>query len=236
MTNIVEEMTKFVADMPKAWTADDPLFAGTYWERPEPSPADRGDSSVDPIFHAVGFALSQWETAESALADLFLILCECGSTSSHTAIRRAFGSIESSGGRRKALEEAAEVYFGHYWADPSTKPFKKLISTFERASGRRNDIAHGRAHPLTVNSQPLGAFLFPAPYNTGRNSLFPAIDDGDPFSVMTGKYRYTSAHIIGIGNKFGELTMKIIEYMVGSLKLNGIPRQILAAQLREQAK
>lgn len=236
MTNLVEEMTKFMADMPKAWTADDPLFVGTYWERPELSQADRGDASVDPIFHAVGLALSQWETAESALADLFLILCECDNASSHTAIRRAFGSIESSGGRRKALEEAAEVYLGHYGADPSTKPFKKLISTFERASGRRNDIAHGRAHALAVDNQPLGAFLFPAPYNTGRNSLFPAVDNSDPFSVTTGKYRYTSATVIGFANKFGELTMKIFEYMVGSVKLNGVPKQILAAQLREQAK
>jgi hypothetical protein len=150
MTTTPEELREFLANMPEPWTSDDPLFAASYWERPELSPDDRGDASVDPIFHAVGLALSQWETAESVLVDLFIMLCDLDNANSYTAIRRAFGTLESSGGRRKALEEAAEVYFGHYWGDPATKPFKKLLSTFERASGRRNDIAHGRAHHLTV--------------------------------------------------------------------------------------
>ena len=83
------------------------------------SASDRGDNAVDPIYHAVGFALSQWETAEVMLVDLFLTMCECENSNSYNPVRRAFGSFESSGGRRKALEEAAEVYFGQYWTDPA---------------------------------------------------------------------------------------------------------------------
>jgi hypothetical protein len=60
-------------------------------------------------------------------------------------------------------------------------------------------------------------------------------DESNPFAAMTGKYRYTSATIMGFANKFGELTVKIFEYMGSVRKLNGVPRQILAAQLREKS-
>ncbi|MGF6647116.1 hypothetical protein [Paraburkholderia sp. GAS82] len=237
MTTTPNDMSQFAANMPEPWTEDDPLFDKTYWNRPESSPDDRGDDTIGPIYTAVGFALSQWETAEVMLADLFLTVCECENSSSYNPVRRAFGSFESSGGRRKALEEAAAVYFGHYWGDPLTKPFKKLLLAFERASFRRNEIAHGRAQDVTVNSTPLGAFLFPASYNTGRNSLFPgSFDESNLFSVLTGEYRYTSATIVGFGNKFWELAKKLNEYRHAARKVNGTPGHVLAAQLREREK
>jgi hypothetical protein len=39
MISIPDDVSQFVANMPKPWAEDDPLFDKAYWNRPECQPA-----------------------------------------------------------------------------------------------------------------------------------------------------------------------------------------------------
>jgi len=216
--------------MSKQAEPKDALFTKPYWDRPVPSPGEAGDASADPIFHAVGMALSTWESAECALATLFQVMSRAETANAHNAVRRAFGSIESSAGRRKALEAAAEVYFAPDWENPVVKkPFKGLMLAFEEGSKRRDEIAHGMAYGVTSNNNHMGSFLFPAEYNTQRTTPWMSNRD-DPFAFTRAKYRYTSTMIHGLVKKFGELHGKVYEYISAIRMVNGVPAAVLDAR------
>jgi len=203
------------------------LFPKGHWDRPVPEP--RGDHNADAIFHAVGSALTAWENAECALAMLFQVMSRAETPNAHNALRRAFGSIESGAGRRKALEATAEIYFAPYWEDPKVKkPFKALMTAFELGSQRRDEIAHGMAYSVAGDNHDLGAFLFPSEYNTQRT--FPWMTSGDdPFGFTRARYRYTSTMIRGFAIKFGELWGAVIDYIPTIAMVNGTPAVILDA-------
>jgi hypothetical protein len=191
----------------------------------------KGDSTQDVIFHAVGLALTQWETAENALATLFLVVSESENANTIHALRRAFGSIESGAARRKALEAAAEVYFGSSWTNNAVRvPFRNLIDSFASGSHRRDEIAHGMAVPVTIDGKEMGAFLFPAEYNTQRT--FTSVGDMtiDPLAFMRGKYRYTAANIHEFVTKFGQLRDAIYGYIPSIRRVGGTPAQVLDSQ------
>lgn len=101
-----------------------PCLQRKHWERPTPQP--QGDLNVDPVFTAVGRALTQWEKFKQQLATLFLVLCNA-SGSSNSSVRRAYGAIENTTLRRKAILAAAEVHFeSRGTTRPKTQPFAKL--------------------------------------------------------------------------------------------------------------
>jgi hypothetical protein len=105
-----------------------------------PTSENRGDVQSATVHEAVGYALSNWELMEEKLAELYLALAGAP----NDPVRRAFGSIESNSGRRKAIEAAAEAYFGRYWEDDEVRrAFRVLIKAVEWAAKRRDDIAHG---------------------------------------------------------------------------------------------
>jgi hypothetical protein len=155
------------------------LFPKDFWNHPEKF-ADVGDPDIDQIHLEVGRALSAWERADNTIAHIFLILSECETANSYNAVRRAFGSIESSSGRRRALEASAEIYFGHFWAEKYKvkRRISELMTAFEAGSRRRDEIAHGCATFIVSNDKPLGAFLFPPRYNTQRTHAFPKSETG----------------------------------------------------------
>ncbi|MDR6935473.1 hypothetical protein [Luteibacter sp. 3190] len=209
------------------------LFPPSYWDRITTSPGEPVDASVDQIFHAVGFALTAWELAESALAALFLVVSNVTDANGVNAIRRAFGSVESSAGRRRALKAAAEIYFGNYWSEPRfRKPFDQLTKAFEGGSSRRDEIAHGVAYPMSIDGKAVGAFLYPAEYNTERTLPWIASLD-DPFAITRARYRYSSAAIYEYAKRFSELSNKVWEYAASIRKVNGVPAVVLDAQLGE---
>ena len=211
------------------------VFAKTRWDRPTLDTGGRGDADANAIFHSVGLALTTWENAECALATLFQILSNVRTPDAHQAVLRAFGSVESSAGRRRALEAAAEIYFGQYWSDPIVrKPFKNLMSAFEKASARRDDFAHGMAYSVIVDGEDKGAFLFPSNYNTGRTHAWMTTGD-DPFAFIKAKYRYTSAEILGYADGFDKLWQAVGQYIEDVRIINGIPASIIEAQFGEGA-
>lgn len=196
---------------PRPKPQKNPLFTEQYWAREPPS--KKGDPDPNIIAQAVGHALSRWEQADWALADLFLLMSECMGTNSYNAVRRAYGSIESNSGRRNAVLAAAEIYFGAYWENKFVKQsLQDIINAVGWASRRRDDIAHGIIWGnIVVDHVSYGAFLFPPEYNTGRTLAFMA-DTPDPLRFMRTKYRYTAANIAKWGSKFTKLRDAIIDY------------------------
>jgi hypothetical protein len=205
----------------------DTLFPKGYWERP--ANEKRGDPSAAQIYQAVGAALTAWELAEESLADLFLVMSQCTDANAYNAIRRAFGSIESSAGRRKALEAVAPIYFAPYWPHELIKrALNQVMNAFERASARRDDIAHGIGITFRVDDEDLGAFLIPAAYSSSRNKPFPEIIETDKMSFEKGYYRYTSEQISTFAQRFSELKRKTMHYTQFITKNDhGISQQII---------
>jgi len=161
--------------------------AAAFWDRPPLR--EVGEPNADPIYLAVAKALSQWERAEEGFATLFQILIETRSE----AAARAYRSITNSTGRRQALRSAAEVTFTEKSIiEADREEFKDLITHFERASSRRDDIAHGIVMYESVSAedgkliQPSGWFLLVPYYNTSRTFAFPQ-ETSDVFWYR-GKY------------------------------------------------
>ena len=188
------------------------ILTSEYWERPVPR--DRGDSNAQIIYQAVGHALSSWEKADQELAALFSVLTDCADepTSART-IRRAYGSIESNSGRRKAVEAVAEVFFGAHWHEKAVRQsLTEIINAVQRASRIRDDIAHGIVwSDIVIEGNDYGAFHMPPEYNTGRTHAF-RIDDSE-LGVLLAKYRYTADDIAKFAQKVLELTETIHSYI-----------------------
>jgi hypothetical protein len=206
--------------------ASDPrpkMFPKDYWNRPPEK--EQGEASPQPIYEAVGEVLSHWETAEEALAALFMVLTESATAKeTFTAVKRAYGSIETSAGRRRATEAAAEIYLGPMWEKKSSRArelFDQVMEAAACASRRRDDIAHGRVMRLVKNEENIGMFLVPPDYNTGRNHPYPTASPEDQ-AIFTrhvdghttqGLFRYVADDILDFAVKFVELREKVLRYI-----------------------
>ncbi len=207
-----------------ALNSDQSLFAKKYWKAPELSP--QGSASQVEVFQAVGAALSAWESVESALATLYVILCD-GETGPYKALARTFGSITSSGSRRNAIKAAAEIYFGPHWDIPKVKKrLTHMLDSIGEASQRRDEIAHGQAYGVTIDNKSHGYFLFASDYISSRNHAFPQVNSDDPLSFFTAKYRYSAVDILEFEIKFNSLREAVWQYLVSIKKINGTPGEV----------
>ena len=170
--------------------------------------------------------MTEWERVEEALAWVCMIFSDTKDAKAYDIIARVFGSIESSAGRRTALERISEIYFHSRKTDPRMiGRFKKLIMELSSASRLRDDIAHGAVSDFLVSwpHKLSGAFLVPSSYNSARNmpmtlrmtlienSTLHSPSNSSP--LLPGAYRYTSEDINEIANKFRELHLACITYV-----------------------
>lgn len=117
----------------------------------KPVYSETGDADSPSLARIKGYALSQWEHAETGLMTTFSILIR--PTGGSRVSDSAFGSIFSSGSRRELVLGAAEAYFAlltHNASDEIKasafalhKKLSKHISMFGDAARRRDEIAHG---------------------------------------------------------------------------------------------
>jgi hypothetical protein len=199
-----------------------------YWERPSIDHSAKGDVDVRSLYQAVGEALSSWENAEDTLAVMYRLLCKLDSDDSIIAVNRAFGSIESSAGRRRAILAAAEIFFGEHW-DDSSKYFEALMDAFSRASSRRDEFAHGVVTIIGRMGESLGAYLLPSDYNTHRNNPYMADIEEWHIPIGRAKYFYTSSTIRAFTDKFCNLRLEVYRYMLQIKLVNGTPKFVLDA-------
>lgn len=108
---------------------------------PPPPPAI-GDSDASSVYRAVGEALSGWEYVEGVFAEIYGQLIRPGRTS--YASLRAFGSLESARSRRGLITQASAVFFTFFPNKVLQPRLKSLLGTYQEASARRNEIAHGQ--------------------------------------------------------------------------------------------
>ena len=170
------------------------------WNLPR---ATRGDAASDTLYLAVGKALSQWETLEIELGQLFAVLVESPSQ----AASRAYGVVASALGRRDLLEKAAEVYFAKRSEDDYTT-FDNLMKALKHASTCRNNIAHGHVREYAAPDMEGGGFYLVAPdYNTRRTVAFIDLsaDSADPFAYSRHRYAYTATQVTEVGGRFAVL-------------------------------
>jgi hypothetical protein len=221
--------------MGKSKSQKAPILTIAYWDRPQPR--DQGDAERAQIYQAIGAALNAWERLEETLALLCTVFSDTHDTKAHHAISEIFGSIESSSGRRKALERMALIYFHPHHEDSRlTKPLKDLLDAVSHASRRRDDIAHGVTteflHFQTggISHGNRGSFLVPASYNSGRNApklhLFHKLATPQETTIgfdefLRGAYRYTSEEIKTFEEKFRLLQMEVINYCGSITKVDG---------------
>jgi hypothetical protein len=211
------------------------IFTEQFWRRPAPQPM--GDDDPKLVYQAVGEALSQWEQVDQRLADLFLAFtCEASADDmTKRAIRRAYGSIISTAGRREAIRAAAEIYFvpvvaaGIEVRDPALPERKDVeagLVDICKAAGwaakLRDDIAHGavredmevvtRRNDEIIKEEKFGSFLMPPEYNTGRTHAH--LQEYSHLSAAyKARYCYNSSDISVIKMKFHELLIAIGAYM-----------------------
>jgi hypothetical protein len=213
----------------------------TYWIRPRPQPHD-GDDDANKIYAAVGFALSCWESLETSLADLFIMLAEPYSISAIKILRCTYGAIGFNPGRRQAVEFAGELYFGKYWKT-TKRSFNRILSHIDRASQRRDDIAHGHVVGFLSSQNGLkpdtmdGFFLVPPRYNARLNFVSPeTMRETDPQATYRGRYKFTADFITNTANKFKIIEDSLYEYMEQISKDNGEFRYDFLEQYANQPK
>lgn len=178
-----------------------------YWNAPQPQ--DYGDKSNDTVFKSVGYALTTWEQIETALSRMFQLFTESGSD----AAVRAFGAISSAAGRREALEMAAEIYASKKYTNFPVDDLRLLMSHIGKASGKRNEIAHGIVTSFILDGKDHGFFLVPASYISRKNEAktlewwnkMSSTSQENQFDVFGSKYRYTSSDIDHFSGLFDKL-------------------------------
>jgi hypothetical protein len=118
------------------------------WDRPYSSKFKIGDPNPDPLFLAVGRALTKWEIVEAELGVLFAILTGARDVHYQPSVR-AFGVVTGTVTRADMIAHAAEAFFENCPVLPETEyaelssECSGLLKAYSGWAGRRNDIAHG---------------------------------------------------------------------------------------------
>ncbi|HZO53954.1 MAG TPA: hypothetical protein VFB63_14670 [Bryobacteraceae bacterium] len=157
-----------------------------------------GNPNKDQIFRTVGAALDQWEFAEQAFADIFVMMVEGWQDwpSSHPALR-AYGAVTSFSSRADMIEEAAKGFF-HETPDPKAEElFKSAIRAMRGFSGRRNDIAHGRVTFLDDTGYYLCPGLFASRKNPIRGPATYAYSSKE-INYLNNCFNFLEQHLRGV--------------------------------------
>ena len=132
---------------------------------------EEGDCSADAIYVEVGRALTQWETLESELANIYAHLLADGSGARFLAAGSAFGQISGSMNRQEMLKSVIAIVFSSPPMDALEEikaEISVLLNDVRNYTGRRNAIAHGVVIELSVNNGARASFLAPAWYMTRK--------------------------------------------------------------------
>jgi hypothetical protein len=167
------------------------------WDRP-PLP-ETGEQSAEPLYLAVGKAITCWEHVEQSMAGLFTFVTTGKYHDVSGPAVRAYGSISGTGARIQMVKAAVESWDRQYPNCPLIPNCDELLKECAHWSSRRNDIAHGQVDCL-LDALPNGWMLFPGLYDTKKRSL-------RGMSI----YRYTVEHIDGFASGFLSLHGRLNE-------------------------
>ena len=166
---------------------------------------DEGDAISDPLFNAVGRALSNWQNIENQLANLFTLFvgADISAEAPGSAVG-AYGAIVGFKNRLSMVDAASDAYFRARPTGEGRKQWKDLRNLLSAFSQRRNDIAHG-AVERELDARPevavRGFFLFPGLYGSKKNPM------GQPPA-----YKLTAAQVRQFADQFAELKQDVHNY------------------------
>lgn len=182
------------------------------WDRPGTgSPFRIGHASPEPLYLAVGKALSEWERLEGEMAHLYSQFLGRGEAPEfHIPAVRAFGTLTSPATKADMIAAAAEAYFHWLTFDQRINTnavamqelavvgaeLRNILKSYRGWMSRRNDIAHGYAAPTG-----------PWDDNTVTYLLYPSECSTNKWCVVVGEpaYAYEAKHISAFGVAFGAL-------------------------------
>lgn len=170
-----------------------------------------GHATPDPLYQAVGQALSNWERLEGEMAHLYSQFLGRGEAPHfHIPAVRAFGTLNSPAGKADMIAAAAEAYFHWLAFDERINvnaaimqefacveaELRNILKTYRGWMSRRNDIAHGYV-----------AQVGPWDDNTVAHLLYPSECSTNKWCILVGEpaYAYEAKHIDAFGAAFQTL-------------------------------
>lgn len=120
------------------------------WDRPLNSqiPNRPGDLSAEPLFLALGKAVSAWEGVQAATSSLYFSMSTQELDMDENPLFQAFGGMSLIHNRHKELMKKSEEFLSklpkhHTGAGNFRLRIKKVMASYVGWAERRNDIAHG---------------------------------------------------------------------------------------------
>lgn len=121
------------------------------WERPIGSlvPNRMGDQNAEPLFCALGKAVSAWEGVQTATSGLYFAMRIGNAESEGDPGFQAFGGLNQVHKRRQELEERSRLFLEqhvHHSVETVGRfetELKGVLAAYIGWAERRNDIAHG---------------------------------------------------------------------------------------------
>ena len=192
-----------------------------------PTPPEKGDTTKEAVFVAIGGALSAWENLESWLSHIFAELV--APNAFPLAARRAYGSILTFRGRKEMIQAAAKAVFFVSPNDTLQERLKSFLDEAQNFAARRNEIAHGIVTEYwpkrsLIRFATKGFVLGPPAYATNKTDLEPGRVILEPV-YHAPSYAYSSAEIEGFERHFER-----IEREARSLYLHLMKHQIETQQ------
>jgi hypothetical protein len=185
------------------------------WELP--ARLEKGDDKPEPLYMAVGKALTNWERVENQAANLFTTFVGARVTrDAPTPALRAYGAIISFSSRADMLEAAAKAYFLSR-PGPLAETWSDLLEELRNFAARRNDIAHAIVEPIFdfEAEKKIGFFLSPGLYVSKKNPT------GEP-----SRYQLTAAQVLEIAQRLSDLADSVHHFRYALLtKRRSSPRR-----------
>lgn len=167
------------------------------------------DVTPEPLFRAVGRAMSSWERLEAHLSYLYSILVkkpmQIEALQAYGRDQRIFDL------RMKALKKAADGYEILSPSQERESLLDSLIGEARQLSTYRNQIAHGVVTP--VQMPPLNMPLEPWPEPTWIYVLMPSWYGVFHLTKTTGYYQYGSKQVDEFTSKFHSLAEGVREFI-----------------------
>ena len=121
------------------------------WDRPSKSlmPNRMGDRDTEPLFSALGKAVSAWEGVQAATSSLYFAMRIGNAEAEADPGFQAFGGLNQVHKRRKELQERSRPFLEQYvhrnaeTAGRFETELKNILGAYIGWAERRNDIAHG---------------------------------------------------------------------------------------------
>lgn len=177
------------------------------WDRP---PFAKHGTRQRTLYEAVGRALMNWEDAEGVFAHLYSAMLT--GTRFNTQANQEYGEPLNFVHRMERLKTGACRYFQKHCSQDFEGEFDQIAKLALGWSGRRNDVAHGRARP--------SGLIIKADQGTNRWCVIPPHFRGEKFDGETPAYILSSREIRRFAEAFSTLARRVndLAWMIESAR------------------